>query len=80
MEELFNLLNEIQKDQSAMNAAFPQIFEREGFDLSGFIEQDSDYSRVDKEYVDQSGCGDYGFHGRMAIPFENKLIVFNYWE
>lgn len=80
MEELFNLLNEIQKDQSTMNATFPQIVEREGFDLSEFIEQASEYSGVDEEYVDQSGCGDYGFHGRMAIPFMDKLIVFRFWD
>lgn len=41
----------------------------EGFpDLTGFDRQETDMSLFPVEYVKQSGCGDYGFHGTIYFP------------
>lgn len=80
MEDIAALINEIKSDQSAMCVDFPKIIHKENIDLSGFTEQKSDYTGVENEYINQSGCSDYGYHGTMAIPYQDYFIVFTYSE
>jgi hypothetical protein len=37
-------------------------------DLNGFEKQDTDMPMLPVEFVKQSGCGDYGFHGEIYFP------------
>lgn len=37
-------------------------------DLTGFNKQETETSLFPVEYVKQSGCGDYGFHGTIYLP------------
>lgn len=37
-------------------------------DLTGFERQDTDMPLLPVEYVKQSGCADYGFHGTIFFP------------
>jgi hypothetical protein len=80
MESLSKLFNEIQKDQEGMFATFPKLLHKNNIDLVGFSKQESDYDGIDFEYVNQSGCADYGFHGSMAVPFGDYFILFTYSE
>ena len=80
MDDLIKLINEIQDDQKSFNARFPNIISKDDVDLSNYSEQKSDYSGVEFEYVNQSGDGDYGFHGKVAVPFEDIFIVFDFYE
>ena len=81
LEQIAALINEIKDDQSGMCASFPEMKEASSVDLTGFSEQASVYTGVDVEYVNQSGCGDYGFHGQIAVPVgESYLIIWDYSE
>jgi len=37
-------------------------------DLKGFDQQETGIEMFPIEYVKQSGCGDYGFHGTLYLP------------
>ncbi|WP_323004392.1 hypothetical protein [Denitromonas sp.] len=37
-------------------------------DLTGFSKQETETALFPVEYVKQSGCGDYGFHGTIYFP------------
>ena len=37
-------------------------------DLTGFDKQETDMPLLPTEYVKQSGCGDYGYHGTIFFP------------
>lgn len=80
MKKLSKLFNEIQNDQEEVFATFPKLLHKNDVDLNGFNKQKSDYEGVEFEYVNQSGCADYGFHGVMAIPFDDYFIIFTYSE
>lgn len=37
-------------------------------DLAGFSKQETDMALFPVEYVNQRGCGDYGYHGTIYFP------------
>ena len=37
-------------------------------DLAGFDKQETDMPMFPVEYIDQRGCGDYGYHGTIYFP------------
>lgn len=80
--ELIDLIVKVgeAEDLKEYSLAFPTVDRTES--LSGFEPQKSDIEGVDIEYVNQSGCGDYGHHGQIAIPFgDGRLcLVFGFNE
>jgi hypothetical protein len=37
-------------------------------DLTNFRKQETDMALFPVEYIDQRGCGDYGYHGTIYFP------------
>ena len=61
-----DVLNELSKH---MNGISWSIVRLEPFpDLTGFGRQETDMELFPVEYVKQSGCGDYGYHGTIYFP------------
>lgn len=61
-----DVFNAIDEHMNGMNwmikglVAFP--------DLTGFDKQETEMALFPVEYVKQSGCGDYGYHGMVYFP------------
>ena len=61
-----DVFNAIEEHMNGMNwtirglEAFP--------DLTGFSKQETEMALFPIEHVKQSGCGDYGFHGKIYLP------------
>lgn len=46
--------------------------------LPGFKKQKSDAVGFEWEYINQTGNGDYGYHGEIIFPIGNKFIRVSY--
>lgn len=80
MENLIKLLNEIQYEHRGEHASFPKLIHKTVINLDAFSKQESDFTGVEFEYVNQRGCADYGFYGSLAVPFGDYFILFEYSE
>lgn len=76
--ELIELINDINDDIGVFvyGISFKSV---KSFDFDCFDCQYCDYSNADVEYINQSGDGDYGYNGTIAIPVSGELLlVFEY--
>lgn len=80
MEELIKLMNAIKADLDGFNVKLPEIVLASEFDLSRFEDQSCDIDGIDIEYVDQHGDGDNGYYGTIAYPFNEYVILVEYFE
>lgn len=61
-----DVFNAISLHMNGMNFVIKGL---EAFpDLAGFDKQETDMHLFPVEYVKQSGCGDYGYHGTIFFP------------
>lgn len=61
----------------------PKIENWDGSNLKEFEKQPSELGGVDFEWVRNSGCAEYGFHGIIAIEIplsDGYFIVINWFE
>lgn len=65
-----DVFNAIEEHMNGMNWTIRGL---EPFpDLTGFGKQETEMTLFPIEYVKQSGCGDYGFHGTIYLPTAYK--------
>lgn len=66
-KKIMKLINDIESDHGG-GVTRMKFVPIGSIDMKEFKEQEGSYDGYKKEYVWQSGCADYGYHGQVAIP------------
>ena len=78
-----NVICQISGDTEVNTFQFPKVENWDSSNLKGFTKQESSLDGVDFEWINQSGDGDWGYQGTLAIEIpmsDGYFIVIKYFD